>query len=159
MDINIKLNNYEDLVNKFNEEELNEELGDYLYKRAVVSKLSKDKFFRINFKIDYEINKKEQITDMIRSYFGNRVKEEIMFLKNSYIKNFILFIVGILLLVLAYYTETFTNFILPEIFVILGWLGIWEMAYGVLFSNSKSRLRIRLLKRLTKCKIKINEEE
>lgn len=156
VDINVKLSNYEVLVNNFNEEELNEELGDYIYKKALLSKIVKNKFFRINIKSEFKIDQKEQIIDMIRSYFGNKVKEEIIFLKHSYMKNLILFIVGIVLLVLAYYIETFTDFLLPEIFVILGWLGIWEMAYGFLFSNSKSRLKIRLLKKLTKCKISIN---
>ena len=91
MDINVKLNNYEDLVNQFNEEELNEELGDYVYKKAVISKISKDKFFRINIKTDFEIKQKEPIVDMVRFYFGNKVKEEIIFLEHAYLKNILLF--------------------------------------------------------------------
>ena len=158
VDVNIKLSNYDDLVNKFNEEELNNELGDYIYEKIIISKINKDKFFRINIETEFEIDKKEKMIDMIRSYYGNKVKEELIFLKHSYIKDLILCIAGILLLVFAYYIETFTQFVLPEIFVILGWLGIGEMGYGVLFADGKSRLKIRLLKKLTRCKIIINGE-
>lgn len=159
MDININLVNKEDLINKFNNQELNSELGDYIYQKAVISKISRNKFFRINIKTDFQTNSKEEILDMIRSYYGNKVKEELLHLKRDYIKNSILFIIGIILLILAYFTQTITDFVLPEIFIIVGWLAIWEMAYGVFFYNSKHRLRVRLLKKLTKCKIIINEEE
>ena len=159
MDINVNLINREDLVNKFNNKELNGELGDYIYQKAITSKISRDKFFRINIKTDFEISTKEEILDMIRSYYGNKVKEELLHLKRDYIKNSILFIIGIVLLILAYFTKTITDFVLPEIFIIVGWLAIWEMAYGVVFSGGKHRLKIRLLKKLTRCKIIINEEQ
>lgn len=159
MDININLSNQEDLINKFNSKELNRELGDYIYNKALISKMNNKKFFRINIKTDFEISLKDEIVDMIRSYYGYQVKEELIHLKHSYIKNIVLFIVGVALLIAAYFTEIITNFLLPEIFIIIGWLAIGEMAYAVLFSNSKHRLKIRLLKKLTKCKIIINEEE
>lgn len=159
MDININLVNKEDLVNKFNNEELNTELGDYIYQKAIISKISRNKFFRINIKTDFEINTREEMLNMVRSYYGNKVKEELLHLKREYIKNSILFIIGIILLILAYFTKTITDFVLPEILIIVGWLAIWEMAYGVVFSGGKHRLKVRILKKLTKCKIIINEEQ
>lgn len=158
MSIDVYLKNKEEFANKFNGQELNKELGDYIFNKALIHKLNKKQGLKINIKTDFEVDEYEQdkMIDMIRSYYGNLVKVELIYLRTSYIKNIILFLVGIVLLMMSYLFENITKFLLPEIFIIIGWLAIWEMAYGVLFANSKHHLKIKLLKKLTTCYIEIN---
>ena len=158
MKIDISLKNMNEFINKFNSSELNAELGEYIFNKARIYKITRRKGLRLNITIDFEVNEQQKNTmiDIIRGYYGNLIKLELIYLKTSYIKSAILFLIGIVLLVLSQVTEIVTSFLLPEIFVIMGWLAIWEMAYNVLFYDSKHRINIKLLKKLTKCYIEIN---
>lgn len=160
MNIDIYLKSREDFKNQYNSNELNKDLGDYIFKKASISKLTRKKLLKINIKTDFEMDEfeKNNMIDMIRAYYGNSIKVELIYLKNMYFKNIILFIIGVILLMIAYFFENITDFLLPEIFIIIGWLAIWEMAYNFLFSNSKHYIRIKILKKLTNCYIEIEQK-
>lgn len=157
MVIDVYLKNIDDFKNKFNYNELNNELGEYIFNKAIIQKITRKKGLKINIQTDFELSEQEKdnMVDILRSYYGNKIKIELIYLKKSYIKSAILFIIGIVLLMAAYFFEHLTKFLLPEIFIIVGWLAIWEMGYNVLFYDSKRRLAISLLKKLTNCHIQV----
>ena len=155
MIIDVYLKNKNDFINEFNEEELNPNLGDYIFNKALISKLTKKKGFKIRIKSDFEIleTEKEIFIDMIRSYYGHLIKTELIYLNINNLKSAILFLGGIFVLLIAYF---FNNFVIHEVFISMGWLGIWEASYSFLFANGKHRRKEKLLKKLTECYIEIN---
>lgn len=161
MNIDVFLKDKEQYKNEFNENELNPEFGNYIFNKVLVYNLNKKQKFKINVQTDFEIDETEKnnIVDMIRSYYGNLVKIELINIRITYIKSVVLFVIGTVLIMLSYLFENITRFLLPEIFVIIGWLAIGEMAYSILFSNNKHRLKIKLLKQLTNCHIEINRKK
>lgn len=161
MNIDIYLKNKEEVANKFNEGELNSELGNYIFNKALINRLNKKQVLKINVKTDFEVNEKgkEKIVDMIRAYYGHLVKVELIYLKTNRIKSLILFVIGVVLLVFAQLIENVTKFLLPEIFIIMGWLAIWEMTYSLLFLNGQQRIKIKILKKLTTCYIGIEQQK
>jgi len=156
MVIDVHLKNKSKFKNDFNDHELNPNLGDYIFNKALISKLTKKKGLKIRIKSDFEISEieKETFIDMIRSYYGNLIKTELIYLSINNLKSAVLFLVGIFVLLIAYFLN---NFVIHEIFIIIGWLGIWEAIYSFLFANGKHRRKEKLLKKLTECYIEINE--
>lgn len=155
MIIDVHLKNKESLTNVFNDKELNSDLGDYIFHKALIYKLTKKLNLKINIKTDFEVSEddKENIIDMIRSYYGHLVKTEIIYLNINNFKSMLLFIIGFIVLLITYFIK---SFVIHEIFVIIGWLVTWEAAYSVLFANGKHKRRKHLLKKLTTCYIEIN---
>lgn len=160
MNIEIYLKNKEDFRNQFNNNELKVELGDYILNKAHIYKLTRKTDLKLHIETNFEVDEieKNHMIDMIRSYYGNLIKIELIYLRNSYVKSIVLFFIGIVLLIMSYYSKYITEFLLPEIFIIIGWLAIWETAYNILFSNSKHHLRVKLLKKLTNCYIEIEQK-
>lgn len=161
MSIEVYLQDKNDFINKFNKKELNSELGEYIFNRSLVVKDNKKESIIIKLETDFKITKqdKDNMIDQIRSYYGHQIKGELVYLKSSYIKNSILLIIGVILITISYILQSFSGFLLPEIFLIAGWVSIWEMAYSLLFSNNKHRLRIKMLKKLTNCYIEIESKD
>ena len=155
MIIELHLKSIDDLTNEFNDKELNSSLGEYIFNKALISKLNKKKNLEIKITTDFEVSEsdKESIVDMIRSYYGNLVKIELIYLGINNSQSIILSFAGILVLFIAYF---FSNFVIHEIFIIIGWLAIWEAGYSLMFSNRKHKRRNQILKKLTNCYIKIN---
>lgn len=156
MVIDVHLKNKESFTNVFNDKELNPELGNYIFHKALIYKLTKKLNLKINIKTDFEVSEddKGNIIDMIRSYYGHLVKTEMIYLNINNLKSVFLLIIGILILFVAYFVK---GFVIHEIFVIIGWLVIGEAVYSVLFANRKRQRRKHLLKKLTTCYIEINQ--
>lgn len=140
--ININLKKAEDITNKYNDNVIKSELLSYLLDSAKYIK-RKDKIkILIDNNTNLESNNikkliilglKEEYTDSIRHHSINNFKE-IIFL-----------IVGILLLYISSY---FDNNIGRELFLIGGWVFIWEtIELEVIYDNREKRKRF-LLKRL-----------
>lgn len=161
MNVEVYLKSKESFVNRFNDKELNSELGDYIFNKALISKLIKKQGLKIKICTNFEVaeEEKESMLDMIRSYYGHLIKTELIYLKINYIKSLILFLVGIVLLSLAYVSEFVTKFVLPEILVIIGWLAIWEAANAILLSNTNHNKKIKILKNLTTCYVEIESKK
>lgn len=134
---------------------MNPDLGDYIFNKALIYKLTKKKGLKIRINSDFEISEieKEKLIDMIRSYYGHLIKTELIYLNINNLKSAVLFLVGIFVLLITYF---FNNFVIHEIFIIVGWLAIWEAIYSFLFANGKHKRKEKLLKKLTKCYIEIN---
>ena len=61
----------------------------------------------------------------------------------------ILMIVGIVAIILS---EKIVS-LLSELFLIAGWVVIWEILYDIIFNDIKRRRTIRIYKELARCKI------
>ena len=66
------------------------------------------------------------------------------------------FLLGIILIIIS---EQLTLF-LSELFLIAGWVVIWEVVYDILFTGIKRKRELKIAKKLSTCEINfINEEQ
>ena len=151
--IDITINDKEDFYNKFDNTKLSEELGNYIHNQSLA--FSSKYNYTINIKTDFELSHNEEvkITDMIREFFGLTIKEYLIYNKSDNIKRVILTVLGILLICFSHFVEISNEFIISEVFLIIGWGAIWEVFDNMLLSNTKKNHNLASLKRLVKSKI------
>ena len=149
--ININLKSIEDATNEFNDKLLSSNLDTYILEN---SKHTRNKE-RISLTISNISSKKEQ-NDLIHSHY---LKKVIQLKKIDHYDDYfrlLLLLLGIILIIIS---EQLTLF-LSELFLIAGWVVIWEVVYDILFTGIKRKRELKIAKKLSTCEINfINEEQ
>ncbi len=151
--IDITLDNMDDASSIYNDDILNEELSDYILKQAM-GIFPKQKVI-IKIKPLFEINQseKEKLVDMIRKNYGIDIRESLIRRKYELIKKIILMLVGTVFILVSELLESNGIMLMPEIFLIISWVAIYEAIYSFIFVDTKEMIKTKRLKKLTNCKI------
>lgn len=151
--IDININDYYDVCNKFNNSILSDELSMYIYNECR-GKSFKDEF-KINIKSKTKLSKeqKNKIVDMIRSNYGIDIKENMISIKYTNIGGIVLSILGVLLIILYNLLNKFNLSWISEVILIISWVMIWEAVYNFIFLETKKYIENKRYKKLTTCKI------
>ena len=129
--IKIELNNLDNATNQFNNEVLDNELDNYITNTSL------------------HILPKEQLIKLIHTHYEKKVKQLKQIDKYDDYFRMILLLLGIILIIIS---EHLTSF-LSELFLIAGWVVVWEMVYDILFTGMKRKRSLNLYKKLATCKI------
>ncbi len=138
----------EDLVEKYDNDKLNYELLNYLLKQAqfIPAKAS------VKIEIDVHFKTKLDIVNLleteINDEFLNTYKEHY---KNNLIQLF-LFLLGITFLVISIRIK---DSLWSELFLIGGWVPLWEMIELELFNDFRGKKKKTILNKLVKAQIVI----
>lgn len=143
--ITIKLNNLNDATNKFNENVLSNELATYIEEN---SKYANNEDISLTI-IGLEDKDHELLNTLIHNYYLNKVKDLNKIDKYDDYFRFILLLLGIILIIIS---EQLTLF-LSELFLIAGWVVVWEVVYDILFTGIKRKRKLKIVKKLANCKI------
>ncbi len=154
--INATIKDPETLYEPFNNTRLSKELGSYLYNDSL--QFSPQEEIEIHINTQFTLDEKEQakLIDMIREFFGLNIRETLNYYRYSRIKKIVLFLIGIILIWVAHLTAELNDFLFSEVFLITGWFAIWEIFDNFSFIETKKRFKLKYLKKLVSCKIKIN---
>ena len=143
MNIEINITDENELLNIYNKNIISETLDNYLITSLEHRSLKE------NITINITGTENENIKNIITNYY----KEKYLYFKkidtlDNYIR-LVLFLIGVLSIFIS---KQFTN-IVSEVFLIAGWVIIWEIIYDVLFSEIKRKRKARIYKTLAKAKI------
>ena len=149
----INLNKNDDVNSKFNDQILSPELGNYIYDQYTGFKengiinlvISSDE------KMDDEF--KNKLTSMIIDYFKSNINELNKIHNKLYIKSMIMSIIGIIFIIITNFLNLYNDHIISEIFMIAGWVLLWEVVDNIVFKESKWHSRYNGYKKLLKCNI------
>ena len=152
--IEVNIKKYDDVIAKFDNDKLSQELASFMYRECLILPL-KGKI-EINIKSEDKLNKTNQnnITDMIRAYFGQEISHLLIVAKHQTYRQIVLFLLGIILIAFSALKILSYLYVLKEICLIIGWVMIWEVVYTLLFDDVKRRIKLKKYKQL--CKSKIN---
>ena len=143
MNIEINISNENELLNIYNKNIISETLDNYLI-ASLEHRSLKDKIT-----INITGTKNENIKNIITNYYEEKY---LYFKKIDTLDNYIrlvLFLIGVLSIFMS---KQFTN-IVSEVFLIAGWVIIWEIIYDVLFSEIKRKRKARIYKTLASATI------
>lgn len=129
--------------NEFNHNILSNDLDNYLFNEAKKSTYKEDILLVISNINNLE--KQKKIKELIINFYLNKIKEYKKIDKLDNYFHLILLFFGILLIIIS---EQFTMF-LSELFLIAGWVVIWEMIYDILFTSIKRKRELNIYKKLT----------
>lgn len=151
--IELVINDKEEFYNSFNNKKLASDLGNYIYNEALI--FNRNESFQINIKTNSDLtkNEKNEIVDMIREYFGLRIRETINYYKFNRLKKILLFLLGIILITISHFVSINNEFLISEVFLIIGWVAIWEVFDNILLVETKKKFKLNRYKKLVNCKI------
>ena len=148
--INIELNNYEDAFNKFNKEELSEELASYIFE--IAKQISLDEI-SIKIKGNFDEEKQSELESLIRRYYR---KKTVIFNRDDKYNNIFKMafaLIGIILINISIYVHD----LLGELFLIAGSVAIWEVVGDFLFEIMKRKREKSIYTRLSRCNISFED--
>lgn len=150
--IDINLNSMDEATSKFNNNILNEDLENYIYKESI-NYGKKNIIIRI--KTSYPISEidKNKLKKMIGDSFKNNIEENLLHIKKANIKRCILMIIGTIFVLASELINYSGILLIPEIFMIIGWVGIWEAVYSLFFEDTKMKIKNKRYKKIIKSKI------
>lgn len=137
---------------------LKKELGEYIERVCY----DIPTYYPISIQLyDYYTEKeKETIKSLIRSYFGLKVGDIAIDLKNNSIKSLILFLTGILILIFCvFFSYEKVNSVFLEIMSIAGWFAIWEFVDAIWLNRSKMQMEKTNAGQLASAQIKFIPKE
>lgn len=144
--MNIEIKNIDDALNKFNSNEISNELNNYI---TDMSLKGFKNIKELNIKCNLTKKEKEELEEIIHNYYKNLAKDLNYIDKHDNHIQIILFLLGLLLILISKETTSF----LSEVLLIAGWVFVWEMLYDVLFNQIKRKRKAYIYKNLAKCKI------
>lgn len=150
--IEIDLNNKYDLIDKYNERKISNEIIEYIIKQAKLLRNKQIKFI-INNKchIDKDISK--LIKEGLKEEYDRSLEEH----NTNNIKQILFLILGITFIFLS--TLIDDGVIWREVLLISGWVPIWEMIEVELFPDVDGRRKRKLIKKILNSEIVVNSIE
>ena len=155
--IEIELNEKSKIYNEFNNNQLSDELSNYIFNQCKgISNISD---IELNINHNFKMTDDEQIklVDAIRANYGIDVKENLIRIKQEHFKELLFLMLGILLLIFSNLFNYINASLVDEVISIFGCVTIWEVAYNIIFVETKIRLQNKRFKKLTEIKINFNE--
>ncbi len=153
LEIDITLNKNTNVFNEFNSNQLSEELSNYIYSSCKGYSTSKN--ITINIFHDYEIkdDEKHKIIDAIRANYGIDIRENNIKFRYEITTEIILILIGSIFIILSQIIDNLNFLLLDEIISIFGCMIIWEVAYNIIFNNTRIYIENKRLKKITEARI------
>ena len=152
-EILVNLNKKRDFYNKFSNVKINEKLSEYIYNESLEGDYKNKVIINISCREKITDEEKQNMIDIIRRNYGIQVKDLLYTYEREQDKKAILLVVGIALII-AYYTGFVS--ILKDVVLMFGWLAICSSVYGLVFSSTRSYVKIKRLKNLSKARVYFN---
>jgi len=153
--ITVNLENKEEIHHPFNNNTLNPTLVNFLYDECLGSPKNRKIDIHILTETTLTSEEKEEIRDLIHKHFKEEKKEIQIKKEINHIMSLCLLFLGIIFLIISFLIN---QELIEEIFLILGWIAIWEVTENILFERSKESLRIYRYKGLSSARIYFKED-
>ncbi len=152
----VNLSNLEEIHHPFHNNTLNPTLGNFLYDACIGKERRKKIDIHISSSDAFSLEEKKFIRDLIHSHFLEESKE--IQLKKQISFRFYLFLcfMGLFFLLLSFLS---ISPFFDEIFLILGWIAIWEFVENLLFSQKEDSICQIRFKRLSQARVYFDQEE
>lgn len=145
-EVKIDLLDESDITEKYNDDKINKDLLEYLIKEARFVKKNEKIKIIVNNKCHTKLNYKDIFLNSFQDEYLHNLKEH---LKTNFLQ-VIFLIVGVFFIFLSFKVD---NQIWKEIFLIGGWVPIWEMIDLEIFSDIRGIKRKKTLLKLIKSEI------
>lgn len=151
--IRVVLEKESQIYNKFDNYELSNELGEYIYQEYENVKQSDSVTIEIYTYFDVSETKKEDIIKMIRQYFKKRIEDSNIYYRFDDLKKLFSLLVGFLLIFISQFYFNKSSDFIGEILSIIGSVAIWGVFDGIINVIFNKRINKSKLKKLIKSKI------
>lgn len=154
IEIELDVKNKKHFVSKYNDDVVEPKLIEYLY-NYLVGKDIKSKVV-IKVRDNFNFSKKEmgKYILLIRNELKENIAELNYELYDNAKKDLIFLFFGSLFISISYVIDILNLYTISQIFVVFGWVVLWEAAYSMMFSSFSTRKKIKRYKQLYNAEIK-----
>lgn len=146
----IKVSDIDTLFNYFDEDDISDELANYIENRCS-RVLKKEMIIKIITDNKLDDDQKDKIVNAIRTHYGLETKYTMIDNHRTNLVNLILLCIGVLIIIVESIIQVFDT--LLNIIDIIGCFIIWESAYNLLFTDSEMDRKIDRAKKIINSKI------
>ena len=155
----ININRYEDIIEKYNNNVLSDELARYIFNRAMTISINRNPEIDIYAANSLTDEQENEIADMIHKHFGLEVQKSLIISKYKRNYQMLLFLIGVFLITLSNLSFILNLSTIHELLLIFGWVAVWELIYDGLFVDFQEKIKRKRYKKLANAKINyINKE-
>lgn len=151
--IDVNINDYSDVLEKFDNDKLSKELAEFIYEQYKSFKPKGNANIKIIASKPLEQNQKHDLAEMIHAYFGLEVQKMLIVSKYHVYFHLFLVLIGIILIGIANLKFVASLNVFKELFVITGWVVISEVIYDIVFEKFKDKIKLKRYKKLASAKI------
>jgi len=148
--VNVKIDDIDDLFNKFDDEDISDELASYIENRCSRT-MKNEMIVKVFTKEELSEEMKDKIVTAIRSHYGIENKFLDIEIKKLQKVNIYYFLAGILTIFIANVLPI--GKFIPEVIDVLGGFIIYESAFNLLFTDNELDLKSYRATKIGKSKI------
>lgn len=157
--IEININSYEDIIEKYNNDKLCDDLARYIFNQTMAIPMNRNPEIDIYIKDELNEEQETKIADMIHRYFGLEVQKSLIISKYKRNYQILLFLIGVLLITFANLGFILKLSTIHELLLIFGWVAVWELIYDGLFVDFQEKIKRKRYKKLSNVKINYIKQE
>lgn len=151
--IDVNINEYTDVLEKFDNDKLSRELADFIYEQYKSFSPKEKANIKIITNKPLAEDEKHNLAEMIHAYFGLEVQKMLIISKSHVYFHWFLVLLGIVLIGIANLELVASLNVFKELFLITGWVVISEVIYDVVFEKFKDKIKLKRYKKLASAKV------
>lgn len=140
--INVDINDESDMIEKYDNSKISKDLLEYIIEESKFTKKNDKLKIVIKNNCQTKLNYREMLYNAFKEEYKNNVQTH---LRNN-ILQLVLFFLGIIFIFISFQIKN--NEIWKEIFLIGGWVPIWETVDLELFTDVRGKRRAKVLLKL-----------
>ena len=151
--INLDLDDRDEYINQYDDDKISDELHNYIIKEAMKIDNSSRIVIRVNMNFEVNDEEKKKLRRMLMRDFDDSINNREFMVRHDNVRNIYLTLIGISCLIISFLFSYLNIGLISEVFMIIGWVSIWEIVDDVLFEKTEWRLRKRKYMQLKRAKI------
>lgn len=158
-EIQISIDEFSSFFDPINKNRISNEIVEYIHREMKLIPMKSKIIIKICGKSSFSLEEKEQMIDVLRNHYGLLVQHELKLHRYRKIKKLILLLIGILFIAFSRWFSRLFSSVIEELFLIAGWVVIWELVYEVVFTDNTQKIQVLQMKKLTDCQIVFEKEK
>ncbi len=158
-EIQISIDQFSSFFDPLNKDRISNEIVEYIHREMKLIPMKSAIAIKICGRSSFSSKEKEQMIDVLRSHYGLLVQHELKLHRYRKIKKLALLLIGVLFIAFARWFSYFVSSVIEELFLIAGWVVIWELVYEVVFTDNTQKIQVSQMKKLTDCQIVFEQEK
>lgn len=158
-EIQISIDEFSSFFDPLNKNRISNEIVEYIHREMKLIPMKSRIVIKICGRASFSSKEKEQMIDVLRNHYGLLVQHELRLHRYRKVKKFVLLLIGILFIAFSSYLSDLVTDVIGELFLIAGWVVIWELVYEVVFTDNTQKFQVLQMKKLTNCQIIFEKEK
>lgn len=151
--IHIDLDDKDEYINKYDDNKISDELHHYIIDSAMEFDSKRKIIIKIKMNFEVSEDEKEKLKRMLLNDFEESINTKEIKRKRDSVRDLYLIFIGISCIIVSFLFNYLHVDLVSELFLIIGWVPIWELVDNVLFKETEEKIKKRKYMQLKRADI------